>query len=120
MNDMQFLDIGFSHFIEGGKIIDICKPGSSPIRKQLARAKEEDRHIDCTEGKKTRSIIFSSCEGKIILTSSTVQTGTLVERINRLRTQDHFRELSLIRTMVETTIEQSEAQEPLTVSTFIN
>ena len=98
---MYLLDIGFSHYTDAVKIFNVCKPGSSPIRKQLAIAKEEGRHIDCTEGKKTRSIIFSTCDGKIMLTSSTVQTSTLNERIARLRNQEQDRNLTVMQKMVE-------------------
>ena len=98
---MHFLDIGFSHFTDAGKIFNICKPGSSPVRKQLTLAKEEGRHIDCTEGKKTRSIIFSSCDGKIMLTSSSIQTSTLNERIARLRNEEHTRSMSIIKAINE-------------------
>lgn len=98
---MYLLDIGFSHYTDASKIFSVCKPGSSPIRKQLAVAKEEGRHIDCTEGKKTRALIFSSCDGKIMITSSTIQTSTLNERIARLRNQEKDRNLTVIQRMVE-------------------
>lgn len=103
---MNFLDIGFSHYTDAAKIFNLCKPGSSPVRKQLAIAKEEGRHIDCTEGKKTRSIIFSSCDGKIMLTSSTVQTSTLMERINKIRNQEHDRSIKLIKATNEVNTEE--------------
>lgn len=82
---MLILDLGFTHYIDAQKIINICKPGSSPIRKQIATAREEGRFVDCTEGRITRSIIFSSCGDKVIITSSTIMTTTLQERINKLK-----------------------------------
>ena len=98
---MYLLDIGFQHYTDASKIFNVCKPGASPIRAQLKLAKEEGRHIDCTEGKKTRSIIFSACDGRIMLTSSTVQTSTLNDRIARLRNQEQDRNLNVIQKMVE-------------------
>ena len=105
---MNLLDIGFSHYTDANKIFNVCKPGSSPLRKLLASAKEEGRHIDCTEGKKTRSIIFSTCEGRIMLTSSTIQTSTLNERIARLRNVEQDRNLTVIQKMVELDKEAAE------------
>lgn len=94
---MLIMDLGFTHYINAETIINICKPGSNPIRKQIALAREEGRHIDCTEGRITRSIIFSSCGNKVIITSSTLMPVTLKDRIKKLKLEEEIRKQAIIK-----------------------
>ena len=81
----QYVDVGFSNYVEVNKIIGISRPDSSPIRRLIQQAKQEGRFIDYTQGKKTRSIIISQCGNNIVVTASAVLTSTIVNRIERAK-----------------------------------
>ena len=82
---MHFVDVGFSNFVETKKIIGISKPEAAPIRRLVQKAKEEGRFHDYTQGKKTRSIIYSTCGDNVVLTASSILTTTVIDRINRAK-----------------------------------
>ncbi|WP_067923680.1 extracellular matrix/biofilm biosynthesis regulator RemA family protein [Alicyclobacillus shizuokensis] len=80
---MVFVDVGFSNFMDASKIITISRPDSSPIRRLVGHAKDNNRYIDLTQGKKTRSIIVSAGEQGLVVTASAVQTSTIIGRIRK-------------------------------------
>lgn len=86
----QYVDVGFSNYLEVDKIIGISKPDSMPIRKLIQRAREEGRFIDYTQGKKKRSIIISECGDSFVVTASSLLTSTIVSRIKRATQPDAF------------------------------
>jgi extracellular matrix regulatory protein A len=81
----NYVDVGFSNFIETSKIIGVSRPDSSPIRRLIQKAKEEGKFIDYTQGKKTRSIIISTCGDNIVIIASAVQTATIINRIEKAK-----------------------------------
>lgn len=82
---MNFVDIGFSNYVDVKKIITVSRPDSSPIRRLIALSKDEGRFVDLTQGKKTRSIIIANCGDDIIVHASAVQTTTVISRINKMK-----------------------------------
>lgn len=82
---MSFVDVGFSNYVEESKIIAISRPDSSPIRRMISKAKEENRYLDLTQGKKTRCVITSSDQKGTVLIGSAVQSVTVINRMKRDR-----------------------------------
>lgn len=80
---IQFVDIGFSNYVEANKILTINRPESSPIKRVIQDAKKSGNFLDLTQGKKTRSIITQAGTNGIVITASAVQTATIVDRIRR-------------------------------------
>lgn len=80
---MIFINIGFYNLVDASKIVGISKPSSAPIRRMINKAKEAGRYIDFTEGKKTRSIIFSECGGDLILIASSINNTVILDRIRK-------------------------------------
>lgn len=76
---MEFVNVGFGNFVTVKKIMAIVSPESAPIRKLIQDAKKENRLINATYGRKTRSVLIM-VEDKIIL--SAVQPETVANRIN--------------------------------------
>lgn len=85
MLNIEFVDIGFSNYVEAGKILTVNRPDSAPIKRVIEHAKKTGNFLDLTQGKKTRSIITQKAEGSLVITASAVQTSTIVERIRRAR-----------------------------------
>ena len=74
-----FLNIGFGNVVNTDKVITIITPDSAPAKRLIQKAKEENRLIDATQGRRTRGIILVEGD-KIVL--SALQPDTLASRFN--------------------------------------
>lgn len=82
---VQFVDIGFSNYVEASKILTVNRPDGAPVKRIIQHAKDKGTFLDLTQGKKTRSIITQTGESGLIVTASAVQTVTIIERIRRVQ-----------------------------------
>lgn len=76
--DTFLLNIGFGNTVVASRIVAIVTPGSAPMKRLREEAKNEQRLIDATQGRKTRAIIITD-SNHIIL--SAVQPETLSQRL---------------------------------------
>lgn len=74
-----FLNIGFGNVVNTDKVVTIITPDSAPAKRLIQKAKEENRLIDATQGRRTRGIILVEGD-KIVL--SALQPDTLASRFN--------------------------------------
>ena len=75
----RLLNIGFGNVVNTDKIVSIITPDSAPAKRLIQKAKEEDRIVDATQGRRTRGIILVD-GNKVIL--SALQPDTLAGRLN--------------------------------------
>lgn len=61
------------------KIISIISPDSAPAKRMIQRGKEQETLIDATQGRRTKSVLFTE-QNQIIL--SALQPETLAGRFN--------------------------------------
>ena len=73
------MNIGFGNVVNTDKILTIINPDSAPAKRMIQKAKEEERIVDATQGRRTKSIILTE-SGHIIL--SALQPETLAGRFN--------------------------------------
>ncbi len=73
----KLMNIGFGNVVNTDKILCIITPDSAPAKRQIQRAKEENRLIDATQGRRTRGIVFTTDN---ILIISALQPDTLAGR----------------------------------------
>ena len=73
------MNIGFGNVVNTEKILTIINPDSAPAKRMVQKAKEEERIVDATQGRRTKSIILTE-SGHIIL--SALQPETLAGRFN--------------------------------------
>lgn len=71
------MNIGFGNVVYTEKIVAIITPDSAPAKRLVQRAKEEERVIDATQGRRTRSILIM--DGNQIVLSA-LQPDTLSGR----------------------------------------
>ena len=74
---MKFINIGFGNMVSAGRIVAIASPDSAPIKRLVQDAKEENRVIDVSCGRRTRSVIITDSEHVIL---SAIQTETIAGR----------------------------------------
>ena len=75
----SLMNIGFGNVVNTEKILTIINPDSAPAKRMVQKAKEAERIVDATQGRRTKSIILTE-SGHIIL--SALQPETLAGRFN--------------------------------------
>ena len=76
---MKFINIGFGNMVSAGRIIAIAGPDSAPIKRLVQDAKEDDRVIDVSCGRRTRAVIITDSDHVIL---SALQTETVANRLS--------------------------------------
>jgi hypothetical protein len=77
--DSSLVNIGFGNTVVNARIVAIVTPSSAPMKRLREDAKNEQRLIDATHGRKTRAIIITD-SNHIIL--SAIQPETLSQRFS--------------------------------------
>lgn len=83
--DYNLLNVGFGSSIVAEEVIAILAPNSAPMRRLKDEAKEEQRLIDSTHGRRTRSIIITKTNHIVL---SSIQSETLSQRFAALSVKD--------------------------------
>ncbi len=73
------IGIGFGNSVRLQGIDAIVNPESAPIKRLIQEAKEANRLIDATQGRKTRSVVIMT-SGAVVL--SALQAETITSRVN--------------------------------------
>lgn len=81
----SLLNIGFGNYVVNSRVVAILNPASSPMRRLREDAKESQRLVDATQGRKTRSIIVTD-SGHVIL--SAIQAETISQRFSQEEEDD--------------------------------
>ena len=76
---MSFLNIGYGNAVSVDKIVAIVGPGSAPIKRIIQDAKDSNKLIDATYGRKTRAVIVTDSNHVIL---SALQAETVANRLD--------------------------------------
>ena len=82
---MKFINIGFGNMVSAGRIVAIAAPDSAPIKRLVQDAKEDDRVIDVSCGRRTRAVIITDSDHVIL---SAIQAETISNRLAYDDSQD--------------------------------
>ena len=88
--ERRLINIGFGNAVMAGRVIAVVNPKSSPMKKLKDEARNANKLVDVTEGRRTRAILVMD-SNHIILSS--VQTETLALRFQPLADQGPEHEL---------------------------
>ncbi len=75
----RLINIGYGNCINSEKVISVVSADSAPVKRAVQSAKETERIIDATQGRKTKSVVFMD-SGYIVL--SALVPETIVSRFN--------------------------------------
>ncbi len=75
---MKFINIGFGNMVSAGRIVAIASPDAAPIKRLVQDAKRDNRVIDVSCGRRTRSVIITDSEHVIL---SAIQAETITNRL---------------------------------------
>lgn len=73
------LNVGFYNFVLTDKIVAMVSSESAPMRRLVQNFRKEGRIIDATQGRRTKSIIFTVDEAVIL---SAISQETLAKRLS--------------------------------------
>ncbi len=77
---MKFINIGFSNMISAGRIVALAAPDSAPVKRLIGQSTESGRLIDCTCGKKTKSVLIMDSDHVIL---SALPPETIAARLDK-------------------------------------
>lgn len=69
---MKLVDIGFGNTVNADRVVCVVSPESLPVRRLIQDAKNINRVIDVTCGKKTKAVIITDSE-HVILSAEEVE-----------------------------------------------
>ena len=76
---MRFVDLGFGNMVLDERIVAVISPDSAPAKRIVAEAKDASRIIDCTGGRRTKSVIVTDSDHVVL---SSLAPEALGERLN--------------------------------------
>ena len=71
--------IGFGNSVRTNGIDAIVNPDSAPVKRMIQEARDVNRLVDATQGRKTRSVLVMT-SGAVVL--SALQPDTIAQRAN--------------------------------------
>lgn len=74
----KLLNIGFGNSVVADRIVAIVSPSSAPMKRLKEDAKQANKLIDATMGRRTRSIVITDSNHVIL---SGVQAETIAQRL---------------------------------------
>jgi len=75
---MKLLHIGFSNVVSMDKVVAIISPDSAIAKRIRDAAKEKNTLVDCTMGRKLRSMIITDSDYTFL---SSLRTEALLQRV---------------------------------------
>ena len=76
--DIKLINIGFGNIVSAKRIVAIVSPESAPIKRIIQEARDGERLIDATYGRRTRAVIIMDSDHVIL---SAVQPETVAHRV---------------------------------------
>lgn len=76
---MRFINVGFNNMVSSRKIVALVGFDCAPSKRLVQEAKDTGHVVDCTGGKKTKTVIVTD-SGHIILSAS--EPEKLAEKLN--------------------------------------
>jgi len=77
--------VGFGNYVARGRVVAIVSVDSSPIRRAIQEARKSGDLIDATQGRKTKSVLFTD-DGRIVI--SGLGPETLAKRMELSVSED--------------------------------
>ena len=76
--DIKLINIGFGNIVAAGRVIAVVSPDSAPIKRLIQEARDSERLIDASYGRRTRSVVIMDSDHVVL---SAVQPETIAHRM---------------------------------------
>lgn len=75
---LQLINIGFGNVVSANRVISIVAPESAPIKRIVTVARDNEKLVDATYGRRTRAVIVTDSDHVVL---SAVQPETVGQRV---------------------------------------
>jgi regulator of extracellular matrix RemA (YlzA/DUF370 family) len=75
---VRLVNVGYGNVVVADRVVAVVGPAAAPVRRLRQNAKEGNKLIDATEGRKTRSVIVLDSDHVLL---SAVQAETIQRRL---------------------------------------
>lgn len=75
---LQLINIGFGNVVSANRIISIVSPESAPVKRIITVARDNNKLVDATYGRRTRAVIITDSDHVVL---SAVQPETVGQRL---------------------------------------
>ncbi|MBC7472845.1 MAG: DUF370 domain-containing protein [Candidatus Sericytochromatia bacterium] len=75
---MNLVNIGYGNAVSADKVIAIVAPSSAPIKRIIQDARDANKLVDATYGRKTRAVIITESNHVVL---SALQAETVANRL---------------------------------------
>ncbi|MFC3040276.1 extracellular matrix/biofilm regulator RemA [Virgibacillus xinjiangensis] len=75
---LRLINIGFGNVVSANRIISIVSPESAPIKRIITIARDNNKLVDATYGRRTRAVIITDSDHIVL---SAVQPETVGQRV---------------------------------------
>src|SRR5699024_2475275 len=75
---LQLINIGFGNVVSENRVISIVAPESAPIKRIITVARDSNKLVDATYGRRTRAVIITDSDHVVL---SAVQPETVGQRV---------------------------------------
>ena len=76
--ELSFINVGFGNVVARNRIIAVVTPDSAPIKKLKDVARQKEKLIDVSQGRRTRAVIVTDSD-HVILSATTMET--IIQRL---------------------------------------
>ena len=73
------VNIGFGNMVNEGKLIAVVSPDAAPIKRLVQNARETQKIIDATQGRKTKAVLIMETDYVVL---SALQPDTRAKRFS--------------------------------------
>ncbi len=74
----DLINIGFGNLVNTQKVIAVVNPDAAPVKRLVQNAKNEQRVIDATQGRRTKAVLIMETDQVVL---SAVQPDTIARRL---------------------------------------
>lgn len=75
---LQLINIGFGNLVSANRVISIVSPESAPVKRIISVARDNNKLVDATYGRRTRAVIIMDSDHVVL---SAVQPETVGQRV---------------------------------------
>lgn len=75
---LQLINIGFGNVVSANRVISIVAPESAPVKRIITVARDQNKLVDATYGRRTRAVIITDSDHVVL---SAVQPETVGQRV---------------------------------------
>lgn len=82
---MKLINVGFGNAVNADRVIAVVSIDSAPVKRIIAKAKENNMLIDATQGRKTHAVLIMDSEH---IVSTYLKAETILNRTESDDTED--------------------------------